>query len=272
VTYDDMTADRGIAADVAAILAADSDWYELIPADAFGGAELTLLSTAINAATNKAMSGATQDYDVRTGVGIVADLVALNHTKTMMIHSNHGMDQYPAAANSGLFLSKSPGTYMRAFKSLTGVTPSTYTTAELALMHADFCNTYTGVSLGGVTIVNGDLQRGWSCGSTEGFMDTYRLIDATVTEIQLRIFSAMRAADKIPMTDQGLSVIKGACLEAIKSFGPLAYVPGSEVCNVPLASTISAADRAARTVPNVTAGAQLAGGINRVSISLTLSF
>lgn len=103
-------------------------------------------------------------------------------------------------------------------------------------------------------------------------MDTYRLIDATVVEIQQRIFSAQRAADKIPMTDQGLTAIKGAILEAIKSFGPLAYVPGTEVCNMPRVADISAADRAARTVPSVTAGATFAGGVAQVAINLTLSF
>lgn len=272
VTYDDTTADRGIAADVAAILAYDSDWYELIPADAFGGAELTLLATAVQAATNKFMSCATQDSDNLAGTGIADVLRAANRTKTMITYSAHGMDEYPGAAISGLFLAKNPGTYMRAFKSLSGVTPSILTTAQLGFLHADFCNTYTGVSIGGVELVAGDLQRGWSSGAVEGFADTYRLIDATVSEIQLRVFSALRAADKIPMTDQGLSVIKGAVLEAIKSFGPLAYAPGTEVCNVPLASSISAIDRAARRVPSVSAGAVLAGGINRVVISLTLSF
>jgi hypothetical protein len=190
----------------------------------------------------------------------------------MITMSDHGMDEYPAAAISGTFLPKPPGTYMRSFKSLSGVTPSTYTAAELALLFADYCNVYTGVEIGGVTVVRGDLQRGWSSGSTEGFADTYRLIDATVVEIQQRIFSAQRSADKIPMTNQGLTAIKGAILEAIKSFGPLAYVPGSEVCNMPLVSDISAADRAARTVPSVTAGATFAGGVARVEIALTLSF
>jgi hypothetical protein len=272
ITVEDLTADRGIAAEIAAILAADADWYELIPADAFGEAELTLLATAIQGATNKAMCCATQDSEALAGTGIGDVLRAANRTKTMVIYTAHGLDEYPSAACSGAFLAKDPGTYMRAFKSLSGVTPSVLTTAQLALLHADFVNTYTGVSIGGVSVVSGDLQRGWSSGSVEGYMDTYRLIDATVTEIQLRVYSAMRAADKIPMTDPGLSAIKGAVLEAIKSFGPLAYVPGSEVCNVPKASTIPAIDRAARRVPDVSAGATLAGGINRVEIGLTLSF
>lgn len=272
VTYDDMTADRGIVAEMAAIIAADPDWYELIPADSFGGAEITLLSTAMNAATNKTLCCQTQDSDNLAGTGIADALSALNHTKTMITMSKHGMDEYPAAAISGTFLPKDPGTYMRAFKSLTGVTPSTYTAAEIAILESDYCNFYSGVEIGGITVVQGDLQRGWSSGSTEGFYDTYRLIDATVVEIQQRVFAAQRAADKIPMTDQGLSAIKGAILEAIKSFGPLAYVAGTEVCNVPRVSDISAADRAARLVPNISAGATLAGGVAQVQIGLTLSF
>jgi hypothetical protein len=155
---------------------------------------------------------------------------------------------------------------------LSGCTPDTLTTSETSAVFADFGNVYTGVSLGGVTLVSGDLQRGYCLGSTEGYADTYRLIDATVTEIQTRIFSALRAADKIPMTDPGLTVIRGAIKEAIKSFGPLAYDQSTIVVNVPSAADITAADRAARTVRNITAAARLAGAINRVNISLTLSF
>jgi hypothetical protein len=272
VTYEDQTADRGIAADIAAILAADSDWYELIPADAYGEAELTLISAAINAATNKFCSLATQDSEVVAGTGIGQVVSLLSSTKTMVTYSAHGMDEFPSAAISGRFLALAPGTYMRAFTSLTGVTPSDLTAAQLAFLEADFVNSYTGVEIGGVTVVSGDLQRGWCSNSTESFADTYRLIDATVVEIQQRIFSALRAADKIPMTNQGLTTIKGAILEAIKSFGPIAYDQGTIVANVPDANDISAADRAARTVPSVSASARFAGGVNQVAIALTLSF
>lgn len=272
MTYVDSTADRGIAAELNAILAADADWYELIPADAFGAAELQLISVWANGATLKYCSIQTQDDVVFAGTGIFDTLTGLNHTKTTGIATRHGMDEYRNAASSARFLPLDPGTYQRAFKSLTGCTPDTFTTAELTAIFADFGNVYTGVEIGGVTIVQGDLQRGYCFGTTESYADTYRLIDATVVEIQQRVFSALRAADKIPMTDPGLSVIRGAIKEAVKSFGPLAYDIETIVVNVPYAADITAADRAARTVRGITASARLAGAINRANISLTLSF
>lgn len=272
VTVDDTTVNRGIAADMTAILAADSDWYELIPADSFGGAELVELATSISGATNKMMRYTSQDSETLTGVGIFDVLTAANRTRAIGAYLAGAMDYYPAAAASAYALSRKPGTYQEAFMSLTGVPPSTLTTAELALLHADYANTYTGVSIGGVSIVAGDYQRGWCHGSTETYADTIRLIDATVAEIQIRIFSALRAADKIPYTDAGLAVIKGCILEAIKSFQPLGFEPGTEVANVPRAADISAIDRAARRVPDVTCGARIAGAVNRVSITLTLAY
>lgn len=273
VTVDDQTADRGIAAEMTAILAADSDWYELIPADAMGGAEIALLATSVQAATNKFLSAQTQDSDcLSASTGIAYDLSQADRTKTQITFALNDLGQYRNAAISGRFLALDPGTYQRAFKSLSGVTPDTLTTAQLSELHNDYCNTYTEVSIGGVTVVNGDLQRGWSSGSTEGYSDTYRLIDATVTEIQQRVFSTLRAANKIPMTDPGLSAIRGAIIEAIKSFGPLAFDLDTVVCNMPRVSDISAADRAARTVNGVTAGATFAGAVNRVNIALTFNF
>ncbi len=272
VSVEDQTADRGITTDYADILAADSDWYELIPADAFGATELDLLATATQGASLKTMSYATQDSGPLTGSGIGDTLTLADRTKVTGIHTLHGLDEYPSAACSARFLALDPGTYHRAFKTLSGVTPSTYTTSQADALLGARLNIYTGIELGGVTVVSGDLQRGYCHASTEGYIDTYRLTDATVVEIQQRIFSAMRAADKIPMTDPGLSVIRGAIAEAIKSFGPLAYDISSVVVNLPRAADITAADRASRTLKNVSAGARFAGAINRVEISLTLSF
>ena len=273
VTVEDQTADRGIAAEYAAIIAADADWYALIPADAMGGAELVLLATATEAATNKCMYAQTQDSECAdAGTGIAHDLSAASRTKTCITFTLNDCGQYRNAARAGRFLPLDPGTYQECFKSLSGVTADTLTTAQLTNLHADFCDTYTGVASGGVTIVSGDLQRGWCCNSTESYMDTYRLIDATVSEIQTRVFSALRGADKIPYTDAGISTIRGAIIEAIKSFGPNAYDLSTVVCTVPSAAAVSAADRAARTLNNVSAGAQFAGAINRVNIALTFNF
>ncbi|MBU0975155.1 DUF3383 domain-containing protein, partial [Patescibacteria group bacterium] len=177
----DVSTERGgagaLATELTAILAYDADWYELIPADAFGAVELALISTWVNSATLKYCSLATQDSPVvNAGTGIAATLAGANSTKTTIIYSANSMAQYPNAASSGRFLPLNPGTYQRAFKSLTGVTSSNLTSAQITNAFGDFCNLYTGVELGGVTIVSGDLQRGYCSATAESYADTYRLI------------------------------------------------------------------------------------------------
>jgi hypothetical protein len=273
VSVVDLTADRGIAAEYAAILAKDADWYELIPADAYGAAELELLATAIQASTNKYHSAQTQDSTVvSAGTGIGETLKGADRTKTTLIYAKNALDEFRNAASSAIFLAKDPGTYQRAFKSLSGVHADELTTAEISNAFSDFVNVYVGVSKGGVELVAGDLQRGHCSGITESYADTYRLIDATISEIQIRVYTALRVADKIPMTDAGLTTIRGAIIEAIKSFGSLAYQLDTIVCNMPLAANISAADRSARIVRGISAGATFAGAVNRVIMALTFGF
>lgn len=271
LSLDDVTTDRGMATDLGAAVAVDADWYELVLADAFGGAEITAASTWVAAQTNKALSCATQDADVMAGTGIGHDLSALNHTATHLIHSKHSMAEYPGGASAGRFLPLDPGTYARMHKSLTGVTPSRYTSSQLSAIHADYVNTYTGVTAGGVSIVTGNLFKGWASGSSESFIDTNRLIDATVFEVQSRVLAALRTADKIPYTDKGISTIKNEVLSGIRQFQPLGYETGSEFCNVPAKSSISSSDIEARDLPDITAGATLAGGIATVVITMQLS-
>ena len=272
----DETTDRGIAADLAAILAADSDWYELIPADAFGAAELTLLAASIQSATNKVMSAATQDYDViEAGGGIAATLTGLDRTRTSLWYSPHSMAEYLAGAVAGRFLPETPGTVARMHKSVSGVTPATLTAAEGSYARANYCNTYEGVAVGGVTIANGNLFKGWTSGATETFMDTIRLIDALVFEVQYRVMSLFRASKKVPYTDHGIGQIKGAILAAVKVYeatDPPGLDQGSAFCNVPAAADVSASDRANRLLPNVTFGATLAGAIATVTINGTLEY
>jgi hypothetical protein len=138
-------------------------------------------------------------------------------------------------------------------------------------MTADYCNMYTGVTIGGIEVVQGNLFKGWNSGSSEGFIDTTRLIDALVVEVQTRVLVALRSADKVPYTDGGISTIKSAILAGIRVFQPTGLATGSEFCNVPLRSSISDVDVAARDLPDVVFGATLAGGIATVVITGQLS-
>ena len=138
-------------------------------------------------------------------------------------------------------------------------------------MTADFVNMYTGLEIGGIEIIAGNLFKGWNSGSSQGFIDTTRLIDALVVEVQTRVMTELRLADKLGMTDPGISTIKKAVLGGIRAFQPTGFVTGSEFCNVPLVANVSAVDRAARDLPDVVFGATLAGGIATVAITGQIS-
>jgi hypothetical protein len=271
IAIEDVTPDRGMATDLNAAVAKDADWYGLVLADAFGNIEITAASTWANAQTNKILCASTQDSEVMAGTGVAHDLSALNHTETYIQHSKHSMSQYPAGAAAGRFLPLDPGTEMWAHKSLTGVTPSQYTTAQVTAMKADYCNMYTGVTIGGIEVVQGNLFKGWNSGSSEGFIDTTRLIDALVVEVQTRVLSALRSADKVPYTDEGISTIKSAILAGIRVFQPEGFETGSEFCNAPLKASMAASDIAARNLTDVVFGATLAGGIATVEITGQIS-
>jgi hypothetical protein len=273
LSLEDVTVDRGIAGDLAAISLIDLDWYALVPADAFGGAELLLLATWAAAQTNKIVCASTQDLEVvSAGTGIGADLVGADRGETLLVYSRHSMAQYPGGAMAGRFLPESPGSEIWAFKTLSGVTPSNLTTAEITNAVASYVNIYTGIEAGGVEIVRGNCWKGWSSGSSETFIDTIRLIDATVAEVQSRALSLMRSMLKVPYTDKGLASIKGAILSSLRAFMPHGYDEGSAFCGLPLAANISDANKQARLLPGVTFGATLSGGITRVNITGQLSY
>ena len=272
ITYADQSPDRGIAAEMTAILAADSDWYMLVPADAFGATELALLATSVQGATNKMMSAMSQDAAVLAGTGVGQTLVAADRTRSIMHYSGASLRTYLSGAVAGRFLPEDPGTEIWAMKSVSGPSPDTLTAAESAAAHADYTNTYEGVSVGGVTVVNGNLFKGWTCGSSETFADQIRLIDALVFEVQARVLSLFRSSRKVPYTDAGLGQIKGAILAAIKAFQPDGLVVGTEFCDVPRVADISAIDKAARRLPDVVFGATMAGAVLTVTISGTLEY
>lgn len=277
ISLEDVTPLRGggtgIAADLAVVAAVDADWYELVLADCFGALDLLAAAGWVAASTNKILGASTQDFEVvSAGTGVGADLSAADRTATSLTFSLHSMAQYPGGAAAGRFLPEAPGTEMRAYKSLGGVTPSTLSAAQIANAEASFTNLYTGIEAGGVEIVRGNLWKGWSCGAAESFIDTTRLIDATVFEVQSRVLSLLRVPSKLPYTDGSLASIKGALLAALRSFMPLGYIEGSAFVNMPRIADISDANKAARLLPGVSFGATLAGGIAKVVVSGSMTF
>lgn len=273
LTLEDVTADRGIATDLNTVIAVDADWYALVLADAFGAAEIAAAAGWAAGQTNKILCTSTQDTQVvSAGTGVGATLSSADRDETYFVYSKNSMSQYPGGAAAGRFLPTTPGTAVWAMKSLSGVTPSDLGTAEVSNAEDSYVNVYTGITAGGVELVQGNLWKGWSSGSSETFIDVIRLIDATVAEVQTRLLSLMRAQPKIPYTDLGVGQIKGAILNSIRVFEPKGFAEGSAFCEVPAVADVSTADKEARKLPNVTFGATLAGAVLKITIVAQISY
>jgi hypothetical protein len=270
----DVTALRTVATDLDTAIAFDPDWYMLLCPDC-GTLDSIAIATWMSSQTNKKAALQTQDTTVvSAGTGIANTLRLANRSDTGIIYSENSLAENPAAAWAGRHLPETPGTEVWAFKALTGVTPSTLTAAQAAFAHADFCNTYEGVTVGSQTIVSGIGYKGWVSALSESYMDRQRLIDALVAEVQANLVNLFSASRKVPYNDSGIGQVKAALLAAIHTFegDNAGFVPGSAFCDVPLRADVSAADLAARELNNVTFGADLNGAIMKVTISATLSF
>ena len=270
----DVTAARTVATDLTAALAFDSDWYMLLCPDC-GTLDSIAVALAVSGYTNKKCALQTQDSPVVTaGTGIGDTLRLANRTDTGLVYTMHSLAENPAAAWAGRFLPETPGTEVWAYESLGGVTPSTLTAAQSTFAHADYVNTVEGVTAGGVVRVANNAYKGWVSGSSESFMDTQRLVDALVAEVQGNIVGLFAASKKVPYNDSGIGQIKAAILAAIRTYtGPNAgLLPGSAFVEVPLSADVSAADKTARQLTGVVFGATLNGAIMTVTISATLNF
>jgi len=263
----DVTTDRGIAAEVANILAYDPAWYCLIPADSFGAAELTLLATAIEATGNKIMSYATQDTVCEAGTGILHTLHAASRDRSIGYYSQNGMDEYPGATNAGRFLGEGDayvGEVAWANKSFSGVTPSVLTSAALTLIEADSGNHYT-TTAGVGNCFPGTVASG-------EYVDIIHLADYVVARIAEGCFSLSRATRKIPYTDAGVAQVRAVVLGALQDKVPGGFVEGSLTFTAPAVSTVDPADKAARTLPGVSFGATFSGAILYVDMTADLEF
>lgn len=115
------------------------------------------------------------------------------------------------------------------------------------------------------------------------WIDVIRFRDWLVEEIQTRVFNAMTNVGKIPYTDAGIAVIEGQIRSALKlgqqrgGIAPTEYNENGEknlgfTTEVPLASSISAGQKASRILEDVKFKARLAGAIHVVEITGSLTY
>jgi hypothetical protein len=263
VGIDDSTADAGIATDLAAIELYDPDWYGLC-LDSNGALEIVQAAAWVET-VNKQFVCQTQDpavpftTDGADSTSVAALLKAASYERTMCFYHRNNRE-YVCAAMLGRALPEDAGSITWAFKTLASVTAQTLTTTELANIEAKNANSIT--TLAGVSITR------FGTAASGEYMDVMRGTDWLASRIQERVYGILINNDKIPYTDSGIQAVRGEVLAQLQAGVARDFIAANPepTCTVPRASEVSAADKASRTLNNVTFRATLAGAVHKVAI------
>ncbi len=260
---DDITAEPGIdlATDLAAIYDEDPDWYGLIVADAQSHDQITAIA-AFAESKEILYIAHTMDTDVaKTGsADVVSTLVASSFARTTPFYSRAGHGDFPGAALFGRVLPKDPGSIDWVYKTLAGVAVDSLTANELAQLTNKFATHYHVLNEVNVTRVT-------KVAANE-FTDVVRGRDWLKARIQERIFTLLINSEKVPFTDNGISLTLGE-IEAQLDEGIVNNVLAADpvpTTTAPRAADVPVADKAARNLPGVEFQATLAGSIRTLEI------
>jgi hypothetical protein len=263
----DMTADPGFATDIAAIADEDNDWYGLaIDCNSDLIVKAAALWTEANGKQFVPMSGDWDIVDAGQTTDLFSDLMALSYTRTSAIwHRFIGGTEWANAAWLAVQLGADPGRATAAFKTLAGITADDLRTGELSAIEAKRGTWYR--TKHGIAITfEGKTPSG-------RFIDVTRFVDWLIETMQVDIYALLVNNPKLPYTNAGISLIKGAIENAIvkgQRVGGIADSP-APVVTAPDVLDTDAGDRAARILRDLNFTCRLAGAIHRTVVNGTIS-
>lgn len=263
------TPSHGIADDITEIIAEDNDWYILL------WNEQTL---AYQKAAGDAIESLEKQY---LTVSDSADLLDSTNTTNAAYYFKNGSYQrsrvfyhtdptsFPDAALMGRMAVYDPGATAVKGKTLTGIQADTFTSTELAALELFYAFYYG--SLGGRNFTVEPIR-------TDGYyFDAIRDKDYVKSYIEenmaLFFLNISEAGDKIPFTQAGLDRVEAnlrshlSYLENTKKVISFEGIDDADKVVFPSIGDISAADKASRTLNDVSFTCKLQGAIYKFVIS-----
>jgi hypothetical protein len=267
-----------LATDLNAISEEDDDWYFLLTAynsDAYVKAAAAWIEsvTKIYIADNSESDAPLTVASVSDG-DLANDLHNLGYARTACIYHPSPYN-FAAAAWVGRVAPTTPGKATWKFKRLRGVTPvSGLTATHRDNLRDKACNCYTNLT--------STLPQTWEGMTVDGnFIDATRGDDWVDDDMKLGIAEVLAGNDIVPMSPAGINMIEApirATLERAVENG-IYLGEGVDENDVPLAPTItvpkigdiSAANRAARILPDMKWHANRSNATHHVEVAGTVS-
>jgi hypothetical protein len=262
-SFQDRTANPGIATDLSAIEAEDGDFYGLL-IDSNSEAEIN--ATAAWAESRTVIFGASSMdsavLDSGSSTDVFADLELAGYNRTYGIYTvNTG--QFSAARWMGKMLPQDPGSATWAFQKLSGNDAAVLTGGQQTVLDGKNANYYHSVA--GVSITRNGMA------SSGQFIDIQWGVDWLKDNIQARLFQLLVDRPKLPFTQSTADLIRAELLAALLEAQRNSIVaPDTEdqpwVVNVPPPGDVSALNRAARIWSDCEFSAYLAGAAHEIQI------
>lgn len=184
-------------------------------------------------------------------------------------------NQYAALAWMAKCFGYAPGTETWHIKELATITPSRLSAEQKKSLQEKNINTflrYAGCNctIGGTTLVG-------------EWIDVIRFRDWIKSELQIRLFNALKVNRKVPFTDSGIGLIEGVMESVLKQGQDIGGIAPTEYDSddnpvygytviVPKSANLTDAEKKSRKLTGCKWSARLAGAIHAVEISGNLTF
>jgi hypothetical protein len=269
------TGDADIPTALTAIQAASSNWYAwmIIPPGTY--ADDVKAAALWNNSQKKLFfcaSGSTAVLSSAISTDLASVFKTASYDRTSVFYHQAAQDatptpstiSYPEAGWPGEALPYDPGSQTWAYKTISLLTASTLTTTQQTTVRGKNCNFYT--QKGGVNVtLDGVVSSG-------EYIDIIRGLDWLESSLETAVFSNLVNTRKIPFTDSGISIIENTIRGVLLDAAAQGLITeDSIVVTVPLASSVSTANKIARILPDVEFSATLQGAIHTIQISGVVS-
>lgn len=251
-------ADPGVATDLAACLVASQDWYGLMTV--YNSDAYVKAAAAWAAANFRLYLWDNNDsecvLEVADGTqGLHDDIDALNYSYVASeFHPRE--DEMLSVSHFGACLPLEPGSETWAYKELSGVSAASLTSTHrtnLDARNAGYFKSEAGKSFT------------WEGKTSDGdYIDVRRGLDWIIDDLSKSVFEVLLGLDKVPFTDYGVSLIKGAVAGSLGRAAKKGIITVTYTVTVPKVADVSTSDKSARKLPDVKFTATLQGSIHKV--------
>ena len=275
LTITDASPTETIAETMSACVAFDSDFYG-VALDSRTDADILAMADWCEA-NEKLYGTCVEGSDVLDGADntdIASQLMLGNYYRTFAFYHEDTAD-FPEVAVMSRCFTDVPGSETWANKRLAGVKVDLLTETEYVVLRNKNVNTFEKFRNLSLT-QNGKVSAG-------EWIDVIRFRDWLAEEIKVNVLNVLVNNEKVPYTDAGIAIVEGAIRQSLRQgqvnggIAPVEYDENGDqnlgyTVTVPLASTISATQKASRILDNVTFTARLSGAIHIVEIRGQLTY